>query len=261
MVATSWKTCPKERDDAGMTAETPNQQPQTPEVPETGKDRRRTTLVWRVLAVAVIVAATVLVAHVLSRPGGWTRTGGEGGLPAGETEESLFTPLPRIGSSEVPQKEWASAKRDLAQVMAGILMAAAEDEEGDYEDPGNQTPQDRRQFLADRFGLPADYPRSDIGPGVVPDEAKVLAVFDNPETEGTRMILVRVRLSLEETLAAFHKLYASEGWALHGPIDPKAQTERGWLVWFLRQGRHRILYAEPCQGAEETLAAVCELRY
>ena len=244
-----------------MTAETPNEQPQTPEVPKTGKDRRWAMLVWRVLAVAVIVAATVLVAHVLSRPGGWTRTGGEGGLSAGETERALFEPLPRIGPEKVPEKEWMAAKRDLAQVMAGFLMAAAEDEEGDYENPGNQTPQDRRRFLADRFGLPADYPRSDIGPGVVPEDAEVLAVFDNPETEGTRMILVRVRLSLEETLAAFHKLYASEGWALREPIDPKAQTERGWLVWFIRQGRHRILYAEPRQGAEETLAAVCELRY
>jgi len=244
-----------------MTAETPNEQPKTPEVPETGKDRPWATLVWRVLAVAVIVAATVLVAHVLSRPGGWTRTGGEGGLPAGENEESLFTPLPRIGPEKVPEKEWTAAKRDLAQVMAGILMAAAEEEEGDYEDPGNQTPQDRRQFLADRFGLPAQYPRSDLGPGVVPEGAEVLAVFDNPETEGTRMILVRVRLNLEETLAAFHKLYASEGWAPREPIDPKAQTERGWLVWFMRKGRHRILYVEPRQGAEETLAAVCELRY
>jgi len=254
-----------------MTAGTPNEQPKTPEVPETGpsaspaaeagKDRRRATLVWRVLAVAVIVAATLLVAHVLSRPGGGTRTGGEGGLPEGETEESLFTPLPRIGPSEVPDKEWASASRDLAQVMAGILMAAAEDEEGDYEDPENQTPQARREFLAERFGLPADYPRSDLGPGVVPEGAEVLAVFDNPEMEGTRMILVRVRLNLEETLAAFHKLYASAGWALREPIDPKAQTERGWLVWFIRQGRHRIVYAEPRQGAEETLAAVCELWY
>ena len=253
-----------------MTAEMPNEQPKTPEVPETGKDRRWATLVWRVLAVAVIVAATVLVAHVLSRPGGWTRTGGEGGLPvatgdstrrAGETERALFEPLPRIGPEKVPEKEWAAAKRDLTQVMAGILMAAAEDEEGDYEDPGNQTPQDRRQFLADRFRLPADYPRSDLGPGVVPEGAEVLAVFDNPETEGTRMILARVRLNLEETLAAFHKLYASEGWALREPLDPQAQTERGWLVWFMRKGQHRILYAEPRQGAEETLAAVCELRY
>jgi hypothetical protein len=245
-----------------MTAETPNEQPQTPEARETGKDRRWTRLVWRVLAVAVIVAATVLVAHVLSRPGGWTRTGGEGGLPAGATEESLFTPLMRNGPAQVPEKEWTAAKRDLAQVMAGILMAAAE-EEGDYEEPGNQTPQDRRQFLEDRFGLPTDYPRSDLGPGVVPEGAEVLAVFDNPETEGMRMILVRVRLNLEETLAAFYKLYASEGWVLREPIDPKAQTERGWLVWFVRQGRHRILYAEPCQGyeTEETLAAVCELRY
>ena len=244
-----------------MTAETPNEQPKTPEAPEAGKDRPWTNLVWRVLAVAVIVAATVLVAHVLSRPGGWTRTGGEGGLPAGETEKSLFTSLPRIGPEKVPEKEWTAAKRDLAQVMAGILMAAAEDEEGDYEDPGNQTPEDRREFLAERFGLPADYPRSDLGPGVVPEGAEVLAVFDNPGTEGTRMILVRVRLNLEEALAAFHKLYASEGWALREPIDPKAQTERGWLVWFTRRGRHRILYAEPRQGAEETLAAVCELRY
>jgi hypothetical protein len=243
-----------------MTAETPNQQPKTPEVPETGKDRRWATLVWRVLAVAVIVAATLLVAHVLSRPGGWTEPRGQGGSSGGETEESLFTPLPRIGPPQVSEKEWASAKRDLAQVMAGILMAAAE-EEGDYEDPENQTPQDRRQFLADRFGLPAQYPRSDLGPGVVPEGAEVLAVFDNPQKEGTRMILVRVPRSLEETLAAFHKLYASEGWVTREPIDPKAQTERGWLVWFMRKGQHRILYAQTSEGAEETLAAVCELRY
>jgi hypothetical protein len=75
------------------------------------------------------------------------------------------------------------------------------------------------------------------------------------------MILVRVRLNLEETLAAFHKLYASEGWAPREPIDPKTQTERGWLVWFMRKGQHRIVYAEPREGTEETLAAVCELRY
>lgn len=243
-----------------MTSEAPNEQPKTPEAPEAGKDRRWTTLVWRVLAVAVIVAATLLVARVLSRPGGWTEPRGQGGSSGGETEESLFKPLPRTGPPQVPQKEWVSAKRDLAQVMAGILMAAAE-EEGDYEDPENQTPEARREFLAERFGLPADYPRSDLGPGVVPEGAEVLAVFDNPETEGTRMILVRVRLNLEETLAAFHKLYASAGWALREPIDPKAQTERGWLVWFIRQGRHRIVYAEPREGAEETLAAVCELRY
>ncbi|HUW99956.1 MAG TPA: hypothetical protein VMY35_03175 [Phycisphaerae bacterium] len=236
-----------------MTPPTPTETGETPDLPP----RRGAALAWRVLAIALIVVATVLAAHVLVRPAGRGPRVGEAGAP-GE-EDALFD-SPPAARRDVPESDWAEARADLAHVMAGILMAAAE-EEGDYGDPDNQTPQDRREFLAERFGLPADYPRSAAPADVVPDGASVLAVFDHPQTRGTRMVLLRIPQPVVEAVALLRSRYTADGWRMSEPPKPEEQKERGWLLWFTRGRSHRVLFVQPNDDEQETLAAVCDLEY
>jgi len=144
-------------------------------------------------------------------------------------------------------------------VLAGILMAVQEGDDADAES--------RRTLLAERFGLPSDYPRSEVPADLLPDGAQVLAVFDHPEREGTRMVLVRMDRGLGETLSAFQKRYVADGWEA-GPAEasgPRGDSggpmDRGWLIWFCRGRDHRVVFAQPRGEGEETLAAVCDLRY
>ena len=226
------------------------------ETPDAQPPRRKSALVWRVLAVAAIVAATALTAHVLVRPG----RGVFGGHEATQRQEdALFespTPVPR----EVPESEWADARSDLARVMAGILTAAAA-EEGDYQDPANQTPEDRQQFLEEQFGLPTGYPQTAAPAELVPDGAEVLAVFESPESAQKRMVLLRMAMPTEDALAAFRDRYAAQGWTMQPMAEAKEQTDRGWLMWFVRGRSHRAVFVQPNDDAKETLAAVCDLGY
>ncbi len=238
-----------------MTSPTPTE---TGETPGARLPRRGTALAWRVLAVALIVVATVLAAHFLVRPAGRGMGVGEAGAPG--KEDALFN-SPPAARHDVPESDWADARADLAHVMAGILMAAAEEEGGNYENPDNQTPQDRREFLAERFGLPADYPTSAAPADIVPDGAEVLAVFDHPQMRGTRMVLLRIPQPVVEAVALLQSRYTADGWRMSEPPKPEEQKERGWLLWFTRGRSHRVLFVQPNNDEQETLAAVCDLKY
>jgi len=231
-----------------MSQEVPK--PSAEETPPGGRLRRLSTL-WRVLAIAAILAAMVAVAHFLQSPVRFEE-GGKG-LPASAPDAfSATPPAPEAPSGSEARKE---AMTDLRKVMAGILMDAAQ-EGGPYQDPRNQTPEARRRFLADRFALPFDYPRSQAPPGLLPDGARLLVVFENPEGNGARMALARLPGDIHVALSSLEKHYAAQGWTMAEPPDPKAQTDEGWLVRFARQGRERIVYARPRRSGDETLVAI-----
>ena len=139
--------------------------------------------------------------------------------------------------------------------MAGILMNAA-DEDAPYKDPQNKNPDERRRLLADFFGLPYRDLESPAPSDMVPPESEVLAVFDNPEGHGERMVLLRVRLALEPAMSAVYAKYAAGGWTANDSMLPERQTDEGWMVRFTKQGRERIVYARPRHTADETLVAV-----
>jgi hypothetical protein len=153
--------------------------------------------------------------------------------------------------------------------MAGLLMSAIVDEEdaGTENDPLEMGADQRRTFLAERFGVPFDYPRSELPEGVVPEEAQVLAVFEHPEREGTRMVLARFREPLGEALGRLSRFYEAEGWEGGEPQesrrarDPEATLDRGWLVVFERGARRRFVYVREREGPKETLAAICDMGY
>jgi len=241
--------------------------------------RRTLTIVWRLLAVLVVIAATVAVAHFLHPPGtagprprreagvpwpaGARLEEGQGGRELETTRKSAvaFEPSPaapdEAAAASARQKE---ADAGLRRVMAGLLMAAA-DEDGPYEDPENRDPEQRRRFLADRFALPFDYPRSDAPADVPTKGAEVLIVFENPEYKDTRMILLRIRKDLHAALADFHRQYTAAGWNVPEPLQPKEQTDEGWFLRFSRGRRQRIVYAQARRDAKETLAVVYDTRY
>ncbi|HUU31591.1 MAG TPA: hypothetical protein VMY69_05760 [Phycisphaerae bacterium] len=229
--------------------------------------RRTLTIVWRLLAVLVVIAATVAVAHFLHPPGSEEGQGGrEPACPVGRPETTRKSAVAFEPSPAAPDEAAAASARQkeadagLRRVMAGLLMAAA-DEDGPYEDPKNQDPEERRRFLADRFALPFDYPRSDAPADVPTKGAEVLIVFENPEHKDTRMILLRIRKDLHAALADFHRQYTAAGWNVPEPLQPKEQTDEGWFLRFSRGRRQRIVYAQARRDAKETLAVVYDTRY
>jgi hypothetical protein len=231
-----------------MSQEVPK--PQAEPMPREVRPQRLSVL-WRVLAIAAILAAMVAVAHFLQSPARF-EAGGKG-LPAAAPDAfSATPPAPEVPSGSEARKE---AMTDLRKVMAGILMDAAQ-EQGPYQDPRNQTPEARRRFLADRFALPFDYPRSQVPPGLLPDGARLLVAFENPEGNGARMALARLPGDIHVALATVQKHYKAQGWTMAEPPEPRAQTDEGWLVRFARQGRERIVYAQPRRSGDETLVAI-----
>jgi len=91
---------------------------------------------------------------------------------------------------------------------------------------------------------------------LLPDGAGVLAVFENPEGNGARMVLARLPGDIHVALSSLEKHYEAQGWTMVEAPDPRAQTDEGWLVRFSRQGRERIVYARPRRSGDETLVAV-----
>ena len=218
-------------------------------------------LVWRIAAALAIVVAAVGLAHFLSRPGGGDEAADEAMWPSVAPREAGTTERPERAAGADADR----ARTDLRKLMAGILMVAA-DEEGDYQEPENQTSESRREFLARHFGLPFNYPQSEVPAELLPDGAEVLMVFDHPEYEGTRMVLVRMRKDIGEVLEDFQKRYTADGWEARPPEpslrhDPAEVQDRGWLVRFRRGRFHRILFVQPRASAEETLAVVYDIRY
>jgi hypothetical protein len=161
------------------------------------------------------------------------------------------------------------SKEVLRRLLAGILMAAAE-EEGKFEHPDNQTPEGRRQVIADALGVPGFNPAGQAPADMVPPDAQVLAVFEQPEREGACMVLVRFRKTLDQALRDFHGHYrAADGWQRQGekpePATPTADgrrgPDRGWLVTFRRARQWRFVFAQPRATDDETLAVIYDCRH
>jgi hypothetical protein len=224
----------------------------------------------RVVLIAIVVLAMVLLAHMLRHPSGFGTDDGPGagqvvrgaGLPP-EVELSGGPPPPDRQPT-TPQE----ADDDLRHAMAGLIMAAlAEGDEGDARGPD---PSDAQRRIADLFALPYDYPRSEAPADLVPGAAQVLIVFDNPMQPGCRMVLVRMPGTIDVALEALQRHYKSLGWE-HEPLkspqtDRGAQPDRGWLVHFrkVRQGRtvrQRVVYARPRSEEDETLVAIYDPDY
>jgi hypothetical protein len=235
-----------------MTQEVQN--PETPP-PSAAPPSRAKGVVWRVLAVAVIRAVTLAMAHSMRDPsgfGGGGRTGAAGGphdaAPAPEPEPSAGQGLSPEETRKKSAAEWRAR-------MAGVLMHAA-DEDGPYADPANQDPEARRRFLADIFGVPPNYPRNKVADDLVPKEAKILMVVDNPSGTRERMAILTVSGDIHQALRAFYNHYGAAGWAVPEQPDPSAQTDRGWLVRFTKGRSERLVYALQRQTGKETLVAV-----
>jgi hypothetical protein len=177
-----------------------------------------------------------------------------------EVELSGDAPPP----DEVPTGE-QEATDSLRQMMAGILMAALGDE--DDPDGADDGPSAAQQRVADLFALPYDYPRSAAPADLVPRQARVLMVFDNPDRLRSRMALVRMPGNIDVALEAFYKHYEAIGWKGEDLRRPgpeaygESQPDRGWLVVFRQGRRERIVYARPRTGGEETLVAVYDPHY
>ncbi len=235
-----------------MTSETANPPPQ----------RRRLgplAVLWRAAAIALVVIVMVAVAHYLRNPARFQAEA--------EVAASLAAVAPGERPGERPVGPPAAAApgsteatAGLRRVMAGLLMSAS-DEDGEYDDVRNKDPEERRRFIARTFGLPQGYPGSAAPADLTPTGAEVLMVFQDPMSPNVRMVLVRIRKGIDAALEDFCKLYAASGWEIREPVDPKAQTDRGWLVRFTRRDQHRIVYARARQSGEETLAAIYDPRY
>ena len=234
------------------------------------KRRKGRSRVWRVAAVVVVILVTLALAHYLRCPSGvWDGDEGGGDLTVGQWPPEV-EPSGRTARPGDPPKPDArpttneEATDDLRQVMAGLVMAAIGDG-ADTDDPRNQDAESKRRFIADAFGLPYDYPRNKAPADLMPQEAQVLMVFENPERAGCRMVLVRMRKDVGAALEAFCKLYDRKGWRWDELANPRkdrdSQPDRGWLVRFRKGKRERIVYARARAGGEETLVAIYDPRY
>ena len=235
-----------------MTSETANPPPQ----------RRRpgpVAVLWRAAAIALVVIVMVAVAHYLRSPARFQAEAEMAASPAVPPAPGVPGGRP-AGPSAAAAPGSAEATAGLRRIMAGLLMSAS-DEDGEYDDVRNKDPEERRRFIARTFGLPQGYPGSAAPADLTPTGAEVLMVFDDPMSPNVRMVLVRIRKGVDAALEDFCKLYAAAGWEIGQPVDPKAQTDRGWLVRFTRRGQHRIVYARARQSGEETLAAIYDPRY
>jgi hypothetical protein len=222
-------------------------------------ERRRlgpVAVLWRAAAIALVVIVMVAVAHYLRSPARF-QAEAEMAASAGVPGERPAVP-PAGPSAAAPGSTEATA--GLRRIMAGLLMSAS-DEDGEYDDVRNKDPEERRRFIARTFGLPQGYPGSAAPADLTPTGAEVLMVFEDPMSPNVRMVLVRIRKGVDAALEDFCKLYAAAGWEIREPVDPKAQTDRGWLVRFTRRDQHRIVYARARQSGEETLAAIYDPRY
>jgi len=216
----------------------------------------------RVAAILVILGAMFALGHVLRSPGGW------GGNVAGDGS-AAWPPEVDDADNRAPPPDprpttEAEARDGLRQMMAGLLMAAAGDDDAtDDEAPADPTAAQRR--VADWFGFPYNYPAGAAPAGVVPPGVEVLMVVGNPERQESRMVLARVRKGVDEALESFYRHYRSMGWeadTLKSPARHRdAQPDRGWLVRFAKGRRERLVYARPRAGADETLVAVYDPNY
>jgi hypothetical protein len=231
-----------------VTGEVQNVQPPSP--PPVGSKRR--AFAWRILAVALILAVMIGLAHYMRSPS--RLEGGPDAASASKPGDDAFAPGPPQKAAST-EEEAQQKDQALRKIMGGLVMEAA-DEEGPYNDPANKDPEDRRRFLADVFGLPFDYPQGDVQADLTPKGAHVLIAFDDPAGQGRRIILMRVPGDIDEALSAIHNHYKAAGYQVAEPVKPSAQTDRGWLVRFTKGNRERLVYARPQGSGKETLIAV-----
>jgi len=246
------------------------QSAQPSEQERAGRRRRPLAIALRVALIAVVVLAMVLLAHVLRHPAGF---GGENVEGSGQAAPDQGWP-PEVelsGAPPLPDEQPTTAEEaddGLRHVMAGLIMAALG--EGDEGAARDTEPTDPQRRIADLFALPYDYPQSEAPADLMPEEAKVLMVFDNPVRRGCRMVLVRMPKSMDAALEAFHRHYESLGWECERLESPRvnrgAQPDRGWLVHFreVRDGRvarQRVVYARARSGGDETLVAIYDPNY
>jgi hypothetical protein len=249
-----------------VTHEAPKRENGRSDRAEDPERRAWSSYLWRFLAAAALVVLFIVLARVIIHRGG-----GEEGPPLAPGDAEYFPPETRMAPTGDAERDPASGRsRDtMRRLLAGILMAAAE-EEGEFEHPGNQTPEERRQFLAERFDLPHAYPESAVPSEMVPEGGQVLAVFDHPARGDTRMVLVRIREPLSEALSRFYEQYAAdEGWVRETetpePAPASAAGRRGedggWLVAFRRGQHYRFVFARERRTEDETLAAIYDTGY
>lgn len=224
-----------------------------------GRRLSRWAVAGRVAAIALVIVVMVAAGHYLRDPGAFEGDAADAGAaparrgPAPAVAPAADDPAPPPATAE-------EATAALRRIMAGLIMSASDGAEG-FEDPLNQDADARRRFLAERFRLPTDYPRGGAPSELAPAEAEVLVVFQDPSAPNVRMVLVRIRKGVSAALEDFGRLYAAQGWAISEPLDPKAQTDQGWLVQFTRRDQRRLVYARARQSGEETLAAIYDPRY
>lgn len=252
------------RADAPHAAAVPREPAASDLCPPSEKRRTPGAIAWRVAAIAVVVLVTVALAHFLREPARlWSSGGGasDAGFEAWPSEVEPSGGPPRPDAVPTSQRE---AQDDLRQVMAGLVMSALGDDD-DPDDPRNQDDEAKRQFIADQFGLPHDYPRSKAPADLMPDEAQVLMVFEDPERASRRMVLVRLLKDIDGALAAFCRHYEAQKWDMQKMNDPQQasrdQPDRGWLVRFTKGKRERIVYARARHNGKETLVAVYDPQY
>ena len=229
------------------TEETPNGPPASP--PEGAKRR---TFVWRILAIALILASMVGLAHYMRQPS--RLEGGPDATAASKPGEDVFAPAPPPKATDLEEAGRQKAQA-LRKIMGGLVMEAA-DEDGPYNDPANKDPEDRRRFLADIFGLPFDFPQNQVADDLAPKGAHVLVVFEDPAGQGKRVVLMRVPGGIDEALAAVSNHYKAAGYEALPQEDPATQPDRGWLMRFTKDKRERVVYARPRDSDKETLVAV-----
>jgi len=233
------------------------------------KRRRPVAIALRVGLIAIIVLAMVGLGHVLRNPAGFGEEEEEGAIADRAAPDAGWPPEVDFSGGPPPPDARPTTEQeaddDLRHVMAGLIMAALD---GEDEEAGREpTPTEQQRRVADLFGLPYDYPHSQAPADLVPAEAEVLMVFDNPERPGCRMVLVRMRGDVDEALEAFYRHYESMDWEgedlrKRSPREyGNAQPDRGWLVRFsqARDGRivrRRVVYARPRATGEETLVAI-----
>jgi hypothetical protein len=224
--------------------------------PEATPKRSPLVLAARIVAIAVVLAAMVAVAHFLRNP---VRSSGS----AATSDEVFWPPAPP--PEEAPAQKWRQratpeqAAGELRQQMATLIMAAAGEEAG-YEHPDNQTPEQRWEFLSKYFGLPFKTPSGAAPPEVAPKDAEILVVFPSPGDDA-RMVLVRFRKDIHETLSQFRRLYETSGWKQEQEPESRQQADQGWLVRFSKGSRQRVIYARARSAGNETLVAIYDSRY
>jgi hypothetical protein len=220
--------------------------PEAPETPAEAKRRRRLALAWRLAVTLLILVGAVVVAGFLGHPGRFASQ--DDGFP--ETRAVL------PAQAKMPEPLTPGEKRRMEgevvrHLLGGVLMRATEESDADHADPLNQDPAARRQFLADRFGLPFSYPRSALEEGLVPAGGDVL-----------------MGMRVEDALSAFQSAYTKDRWKVGDPEENAqeggqgaARTDRGWLLRCRRDAENRFVYLEERLPREETLAIVFDPGY